>query len=216
MADRMIDTLYPSMPWDELDAVVFDIGNVLVTMDEAKVLEAMFPDPALRAEVQLHTTRSPYWNMQDGGPLGIDDGIEAMAEGDPALIGPIRRFITGWPDYRTVVEEGREAVLTCKQHGKKLYILSNYIQENYERNVREFDFFRLFDGAVISSSVRMLKPRLDIYHYLTDTYGLTPPSRVLFIDDAPANIEAAFEAGWHGFCFNRPGKLRAFLADRDG
>ena len=210
MADRMIDNLYPSMPWDELDAIVFDIGNVLVTMDEAKVLETMFPDAELRMKVQLHTTKSPYWNMQDGGQLGIDDGIEAMTEGDPALREPIRRFITGWMDHRTVVEEGREAVLACKRHGKKIYILSNYISENYEQNVREYDFFRLFDGAVISSSVRMLKPRLDIYRYLTDTYSLTP-SRVLFIDDTPANIEAAFAAGWHGFCFNRPGKLRAFI-----
>ena len=212
MADRMIDTLYPSMPWDELDAVVFDIGGVLVTMDEANVLETMFPDPELRAKVQLHTTKSPYWNMQDGGQLGIDDGIEAMTEGDPALLEPIRRFITGWLDYRTVVEEGRDAVLACKRHGKKLYVLSNYISENYERNVREFDFFRLFDGAVISSRIRMLKPRLDIYRYLTDTYSLTP-SRVLFIDDTGANIEAAFAAGWHGFCFNAPGKLRAFIGE---
>ena len=212
MAERMIDNLYPSMPWDELDAVVFDIGDVLVAMDENHVLETFFPDPALRRTVQLHTTRSPYWNMWDGGVLTTDECIQAMAEGDPALIEPIRRFITGWPDMRYVVEEGRKALLSCHRHQKKLYILSNYVSENYERNVREYDFFSLFDGAVISSRVRMLKPRLEIYRYLTDTYNLEP-SRVLFIDDNAANIAAAFAAGWHGLCFNRPGRLKAFMGE---
>ena len=210
MAERMIDTLYPAMPWNDIDAVVFDIGNVLVAMDEPEVLKAMFPDTALRRSVQLHTTKSPYWNMLDGGSFTMDECIEAMTEGDPALREPIRRFMTGWPDFRYVVEEGRQAVQTCREHGKKLYILSNYYADFYERNVREYDFFRLFDGAVISSRVRMLKPRLDIYRLVTDTYGLQP-GRTLFIDDTPANIEAAFAAGWHGLCYNRPGRLSAFF-----
>ena len=56
----------------------------------------------------------------------------------------------------------------------------------------------------------MLKPRFDIYRYLTDTYGLTP-ERTLFIDDSSANIEAALMLGWKGFCLNEPGKLEKFL-----
>ena len=212
MPERMIDNLYPSMPWNKLDAVVFDIGGVLVTMDEDNVLKKMFPDPELKASVQLHTTHSPYWNMWDEGILDTDKCIEAMAENDTALLEPIRRFITGWMDERYVVEEGRQAVISCHRHQKKLYILSNYVSENYERNVREYDFFSLFDGAVISSRIRMLKPRLEIYRYLTDTYGLNP-ARVLFIDDTPANIAAAFAAGWHGFCYNKPGKMNAFIRD---
>ena len=83
---RMIDTLYPSMPWDAIDAVVFDIGNVLVEMDEHQVLRAMFPDDeALRQSVLRHTLRSPYWHMLDGGELSMDECVEAMTEGDPSL-----------------------------------------------------------------------------------------------------------------------------------
>ena len=208
---RMIDTMYPSMPWDEIDAVVFDIGNVLVEMDEHQVLRAMFPDDeALRRRVLLHTLRSPYWHMLDGGELSMDECVEAMTEGDPTLLSPVRRFVTGWPDYRYIVEEGRNAVYTCKEHGKKLYLLSNYPVEHYERNLREYDFFSLFDGAVISARVHMLKPRFDIYRYLTDTYSLAP-ERTLFIDDSSANIEAALMLGWRGFCLNEPGKLQKFL-----
>ena len=207
----MIDTLYPAMPWDAIDAVVFDIGNVLVAMDEHQVVRAMFPeDEALQRRVLLHTLRSPYWHMLDGGELSMEECVEAMTEGDPSLLSPVRRFVTGWPDYRYIVEEGRNAVYTCKEQGKKLYLLSNYPVEHYERNLREYDFFSLFDGAVISARVHMLKPRFDIYRYLTDTYGLTP-ERTLFIDDSSANIEAALMLGWRGFCMNEPGKLQKFL-----
>lgn len=208
---RMIDTLYPSMPWDEVDAVVFDIGNVLVAMDEHQVLRAMFPDdPQLQHRVLLHTLRSPYWHMLDSGELGMEECVDAMTEGDISLREPVRMFVTGWPDYRFVVEEGKNAVLNCKKHGKKLYLLSNYPSEHYERNLREYDFFSLFDGAVISARVGMLKPRFGIYRYLTDTYGLTP-ERTLFIDDSSANIEAALMLGWKGFCLNEPGKLERFM-----
>ncbi len=208
---RMIDTLYPSMPWEMIDAVVFDIGNVLVAMDEHDVVRQMFPDDGdLREKVLLHTLRSPYWHMLDGGALSMEECVEAMTEGDSSLLEPIRRFVTGWPDYRFVVEEGRNAVYACKEHGKKLYLLSNYPVEHYERNLREYDFFSLFDGAVISARVHLLKPRFDIYRLLTESYHLTP-ERTLFIDDSPANIEAALMLGWQGFCLNRPGKLQQFL-----
>ena len=58
--------------------------------------------------------------------------------------------------------------------------------------------------------VLMLKPRLDIYRCLADTYGLDV-KRTMFIDDNPANIEAALLSGWHGLCFNRPGRLSRFI-----
>ena len=210
---RMIDTLYSTMPWDRIDSVVFDIGNVLVTMDEHQVLRKMLPGrPELQEKVLLHTVRSPYWQMLDEGELSMEECAQAMTEGDPDLYQPILRFISGWPDYRFVEQEGKEAVYTCKKHGKRLYLLSNYPCEHYERNLREYEFFSLFDGAVISARVHMLKPRFDIYKYLTDTYRLAP-ERTMFIDDNPANIESALMLGWQGFCLNRPGKLKAFLKD---
>ena len=213
MADRLIDTLYQAMPWDALDAVVFDIGGVLVGINGRKALADMFPDdPELCRKVLSHTVRSPYWAMLDRGKLDLDACIGAMTEGDAALEEPIRRFMTGWPDYRTVLEEGRDALLTCKSRGKKVFLLSNFPAVHYERNVREYDFFGAVDGAVISSHVGMLKPEPGIYRYLTETYHLDP-ARTLFIDDDPGNVEAAMSLGWQGFCMNEPGRLAAFIGE---
>lgn len=214
MANRLINDLYSTMPWDDIDVVVFDIGRVLVTIDQEEVLQAMFPNNReLCTRVRLRTTQSPYWVMLDAGTLSMDECITAMAGNDLSLLEPIRRFVTGWPDYRYVIEEGKQAVLTCKAHGKKLYLLTNYAAEHFQRNMMEYDFFSLFDGAVVSSVEHQLKPKPDIYQTLVRRYGLIP-ERTMFIDDNPANIEGAFAAGWHGFCMNEPGTLSAFLGEQ--
>ena len=44
-----IDDRYETMPWDELDAVVFDVGNVLLSYSPEEELEAFFP-----GETELH------------------------------------------------------------------------------------------------------------------------------------------------------------------
>ena len=38
-----LDDRYETMPWDALDAVVFDVGNVLLSYSPEEELEAFFP-----------------------------------------------------------------------------------------------------------------------------------------------------------------------------
>ena len=94
-------------------------------------------------------------------------------------------------------------------------MLSNYQKESFATVESRFDFFGLFEGKVVSAREGLLKPNADIYEFLTNTYRVEP-SHTLFIDDTPANIEGAMYVGWQGFCFNRPGKLAAFVGDRKG
>ena len=95
-------------------------------------------------------------------------------------------------------------------HGKRVFVLSNYQREAFDRVEREYPFFALFEGRVVSAREGMIKPNADIYECLTQRYGLDP-ARTLFIDDTAANIEAALHLGWQGFCLNAPGKLSAFI-----
>ena len=208
---RTLDDLYLSMPWDSIDAVVFDVGGILIDMSPQDVLAHLFPDQQDKyPDLLRKMIRTPYWNMVDSGALSLEEAIDAMTGRDEALRPMIHAFMTRWPEFNFSVEEGVEAVHTCKEHGKKLYILSNYPDEHFAYNERKFPFLTLFDGIVVSAREHMLKPKPDIYRLLTQRYALSP-SRVLFIDDTPANIEGAFAAGWQGFCMNQPGKLRTFL-----
>lgn len=207
----MIDDLFPAMPWDAIDAVVFDVGNVLLSWTAEEVLTRLVPDrPDLHETLTVRVFKSPYWCMRDRGSATREEVIQAMAANAPELLPYVRTIMEHWIDLPAIAE-GVEALKICKQHGVKLYALTNYADQEFAYACEKHDFFRLFDGFVVSSRVRMVKPEQDIYAHLIDRFELDP-ARTLFIDDSPANIEAALEAGWQCFCVNRKGKLTHFFA----
>ena len=207
----MIDDLFPSMPWEEIDAVVFDVGNVLLSWTAAEVLNRLVPDrPDLHEILTVRVFKSPYWCMRDRGSASREEVIQAMAANAPELLPYVRSIMEHWIDLPAIAE-GVEALKICKAHGVKLYALTNYADQEFAYACRKHTFFSLFDGLVVSSRLHMVKPSLEIYDHLIGCFQLEP-ARTLFIDDSPANIEAALESGWQGLCVNRPGKLTEFFA----
>ena len=181
-----IDDRYETMPWDELDAVVFDVGNVLLSYSPEEELGAFFPgETELHEKLMEKIIKTPYWNMMDRGTLTIQQAIGHMTGRDQALEPMIRRFMENWLDFTRPIEEGVQAVKSCLAHGKRVFVLSNYQKESFATVESRFDFFGLFEGKVVSAREGLLKPNADIYEFLTNTYRVEP-SRTLFIDDPPA------------------------------
>lgn len=211
MIRLMIDDKYPSMPWDEIDAVVFDVGNVLLSFQAQELLDMLVPErPDLHEELTIRIFRSPYWCMRDRNSATLEEVIGAMSMTAPELEPYVRRVMTGWIDLPPV-QEGIDALKTCKAHGVKLYALTNYADKEFAHACRTNEFFSLFDDYVVSGRVRMVKPEHEIYEHLTGKFSLAP-ARTLFVDDNIANVEAALNCGWQALCFNKPGKLHAFFS----
>lgn len=212
MIRLMIDDMYAKMPWEQIDAVVFDVGNVLLKWQAQELLTRLVPElPDLHEELTRRIFKSPYWCMRDRGSAAVGEVIDAMSSGNAEIAPYVRRVMTKWIDL-PAIPEGVEALKKCKEHGVKLYALTNYADREFAYACEQHEFFRLFDGFVVSGRVHMVKPAQDIYGHLIETFGLEP-ARTLFIDDSPANIEAALHCGWQGLCYNEEGKLRDFFAD---
>lgn len=210
MIRLMLDDLFSSMPWDKIDAVVFDVGNVLLTWTPEEQLNRIIPErPDLHRELTIRVFKSPYWCMRDRGSASVEEVIDAMSASAPDLKPYISRVMRGWIDL-PVIPEGVAALEACKAHGKKLYALTNYADKEFAYACQKHDFFSLFDDYVVSGRERLVKPGHEIYELLTERFGLDP-ARTLFIDDSPANIEGALHCGWQGLCFNQPGKLARFF-----
>ncbi len=210
MIRLMIDDKYASMPWDEIDAVVFDVGNVLLAWTPEEQLNRILPErPDLHTELAVRIFKSPYWCMRDRGSATVEEVICGMSATAPELEPYIRRVMAEWINL-PVLPEGLAALKTCKAHGVKLYALTNFADEEFAIACKRFDFFSLFDDYVVSSRLHLVKPGRQIYEHLITRFGLNS-ARTLFIDDSPANIEAALDAGWQGLCYNRVGKLSKFL-----
>lgn len=212
MIRLMIDDKYQTMPWDEIDAVVFDVGNVLLSYQAQELLDKLVPErPDLHEELTIRIFISPYWCMRDRSTATLEEVISAMSMTAPELEPYVRRVMTGWIDLPPI-PEGVRALEACKAHGVKLYALTNYADQEFAYACKKHGFFSLFDGFVVSGRVRLIKPGHEIYEHLTNTYSLSP-TRTLFIDDSPANIEGALECSWQGLCYNKPGKLDRFFAE---
>ena len=211
MIRLMIDDQYDRMPWDKIDTVVFDVGNVLLSWKAQELLDRIVPErPELHAELAERVFRSPYWSMRDRGSATVEEVITAMSMRVPELKPYIRRIMKEWIDL-PAIPEGVETLKRCKEHGMKLYALTNYADKEFAYACEQHDFFKLFDGFLVSGREHTIKPGLDIYRLLISRFGLDP-ERSLFIDDSLMNIEAALESGLQALHYNKDGKLREFFA----
>jgi HAD superfamily hydrolase (TIGR01509 family) len=62
------------------------------------------------------------------------------------------------------------------------------------RHIERYDFFRSFDGIVVSGEVKLVKPDPAIFAHLAERFGIDLAESV-FIDDLPANVESARRVG---------------------
>ncbi len=199
-----------------IDAVVFDIGNVLIEWDPRHLYRRLFthydatPDEArvswFLAEVCHHD-----WNVeQDRGRRIADAEAEALSrhpDQGPAIRAYYGRFQAMIP--RAI--DGTVAVLqTLKAAGFPVHGLTNFGAETFPPTRRRFAFLNSFDTVVVSGEEGVIKPDPRIYEILIERAGIEP-SRTAFVDDSPRNIEAARALGFQAHEFRGADSFRSWL-----
>ncbi|MBR5303170.1 MAG: HAD-IA family hydrolase [Clostridia bacterium] len=207
------DLAYETMPWHKVDAVIFDIGNVLIRFAPDDFIEQLFPgDEEKQQHMMKYVYKGKYWLCFDRGTMTYEEAARRLCEEAGGRYEDYLHALAGWIELKTPIEEGWRAAARAKRAGKKLYLLSNYPQRGYERlRVKFADHFGdLFDGGIISCYDHVLKPEAEIYQLLCDRYGIDK-SRAVFIDDTLGNIEGANKFGMHGFHLHEKGMLDRFF-----
>jgi len=83
--------------------------------------------------------------------------------------------------------------------GLRVGLLSNFSTDLRAMLVQQ-DLVRRFDALAISAEIGVMKPDATAYRTVLDMLGMAAPSCV-FIDDVPANVEAALAVGMQGIVF---------------
>ncbi|MBB1286103.1 HAD family phosphatase [Flavisolibacter sp. BT320] len=198
----------------KIDTIIFDIGNVLVKWDPANLYRKIFPADEERAQF-LNTICTMEWHtLQDAGRSpreGTTELLERYQEHKEAILA----FYDRWEEMFAGAIEGTVEILKeVKEKGYRVYALSNYNAELYQRTVHDFPFLDWFDGKIISSEAKMKKPDDNIYRLLFERFAIDP-ERAIFIDDLAANIAAANRLGLQGILFTTPEALRKELQTRN-
>lgn len=200
-----------------VDAVVFDIGNVLIEWDPRHLYRRIFThDDATSDEAKvawfLAEVCTPEWNLeQDKGRTIAEAESEAIAR-HPDLAPAIRSFYGRFQAMIPRPIDGSVAVLrTLKAAGLPVHGLTNFSAETFPPTRARFDFLTLFEVVVVSGEEGVIKPDPVIFHRLIDRAGL-PPERMAFVDDSARNIDTARSLGFKAHHFTGPAAFRDWVA----
>ena len=186
-----------------IDAVVFDVGNVLIEFDPKHILTELFPGDeaqAVRGDIMRLLFMDPIWLAMDRGTIDMESVARQFAQRHPRLADPMDLLLNRWTDHIQPIAQSVLLLERLKKEGYKLYALTNFAAKPFEQVRKRYGFFELFEGCVVSAEERLLKPDLEIYRRLMERYGLSA-ERVLFVDDSVANVEAAMHLGMHALVF---------------
>jgi HAD superfamily hydrolase (TIGR01509 family) len=192
-------------------AVVLDLGGVVFRHHPDRRLDAFARLTGTTAEqVRRSLFDSGYSTSCDAGRLTTD---RAYREG-VRLLGTrmsLARFRALWissfePDNDVVALAQRLKPLVS------LALLTNnstLVREGLEARYPEI--LDLFRPRLFSADVGQLKPAPGLFHTLLDLLGTTA-DRVLFVDDTPANVDAAAALGFRTHRFEGADGLARTLA----
>lgn len=197
-----------------IDAVVFDLGGVLINWNPRYLYRQLFGDDEAGMEWFLAEVCSPAWNAAQDAGRGWDEAVDEAIARHPAHADHIRAYRDRW--IETLGEPLAPTVRLLDElrgGGCRLYALTNWSRETFPHALERFDFLGWFDGIVVSGEERLAKPDPAIFHRLMERHDLQP-ARTVFIDDTAHNVEAAARLGMQAIHFRDAGQLRRELAGR--
>ena len=185
--------------------ILFDLGQVLAPFDREIGLQRLRPYLSPQQTRLLNEDRDAFLEQFDEPAISLEKGeIEFDL---------FRRVVEGILGVRIAGEDFR--LIWCDifslDHGMVdlgeslagrygTWLVSNTSKEHYEWIVGKFPRITFYKGSALSFELGVMKPADEYYAMAVKRFGIDP-TRSVFIDDLPANIDGAIRAGMHGIVY---------------
>jgi HAD superfamily hydrolase (TIGR01509 family) len=190
-----------------ITTIVFDFGNVLGFFSHRKAAEQLAKFSPLSVDDILKRYLDP--ELEDDfetGRMSLEE-FRALVRQRCRVTCSDAQLDLAIADMFTPNDEVCALVPALKPR-YRLVLLSNTNELHALHFRRQFaGTLGHFDALVLSHEVGLRKPCADIYAHCHKIAGSTP-RQCLFIDDLPANIEAARACGWQGIVYHQGLDLR--------
>ena len=180
--------------------IILDMGNVLLYFRPQESLDAFVEQEEDKKIIFKELFQGPDWIRGDKGEITNEERYEPVSKRVPQRLHiALKNVVEHWDMCMKPVLGAKEFCDYVKKKGYGLYILSNACSRFYQYFPPVFAI-EDFDGVVVSSDVKMVKPNAEIYHYICEKYHLNP-EECLFLDDRKENVEGAVNIGMQGEVF---------------
>ena len=192
-----------------LDAIIFDLGGVLVHVDEARGRQRMATRTGKTPEeIERYYRSTPYATELALGKLTGQAFCRIVAR-DLGFDGTFEEFAAMWSEIFSPIDSMIGLAMAIQLPRA---ILSNTNALHAEYIFEHFPSLRDFDARVLSHEVGLLKPDPAIYRLALQRCGVEA-ERTLFVDDLPANVEGARAVGMQAIQFENADQVRQELTN---
>jgi len=174
--------------------VVFDVGNVIVRWAPLEIVKLTFGEDDPSDQLVTEIFQSDIWlNLNKGLVTEFQAKSQYQSELGLSTIECDRLFY--YVKHTQLLIFGSVALMgRLKSAGYGIYALTDNVSEIVAYLKNTYEFWDIFDGALVSSEFGSLKPEPEIFNALLSRYSLAAHETV-FIDDMPYNVKGAESVG---------------------
>jgi 2-haloacid dehalogenase len=194
-----------------VDAVLFDLGQVLVRWEPMLAFRGRYDEAAVRrffADVDF-----PAFNhLQDAGRPWAHARAE-LARSHPHHVPLLDVYVERFADAVPGPVEGADAIVDdLRAAGVRVLGLTNWSAETFPVSREVAPVVGRLEDVLVSGREGIAKPDPRIFALAAERFGLDP-ARTLFTDDSPRNVAAGERAGFRSVLFRSHRELRAHLGE---
>jgi FMN phosphatase YigB (HAD superfamily) len=195
------------------DALLFDLGRVVLDIDFSKVLACWAGHAGCEPAqlVERFSTREEFYHRHETGEISDAEFFGALRASLGVGISDAQ-FLEGWNAIFAGEMPGIAPLLKRAGRRLPLYAFSNTNSAHVEYfSVAHADVLGHFRELFLSSSIGLRKPDAEAFDHVVQAIGI-PASRIVFFDDLPENIEGARARGLAAVHVTSPADVAETLA----
>ncbi len=156
---------------------------------------------------------SPHWNDVAVGRACLVERLSTALEIIAPHL-PADRLIAYWFEQDSLIDYALLAEIEhVRATGMQVHLATNQEHKRAAYLMEELGLARYVDAIHYSAALGYQKPDPEFFRAAAARVGIEP-SHLLLVDDTPAHIDGAREAGWHAALWTEGSTLTAILNSR--
>ena len=192
--------------------IVFDFGGVVFRWHPASFLARIWPqrietlEQGAQVAAMFFQNYGGDWGLFDQGLIGADEVVRRISARTGWSRGEVEAVVRAVPDELMPIPATVVLIRDLRAAGHTLHFLSNMPEPYADHLSTTYPLAEWFESGLFSGRVKQIG--------MAERHFGAQPQELLFLDDQPANVDAALSRDWQAFLFTDAASARRELVSR--